>query len=118
MGEIIDDVPSSYWQLEDLTKYQIFLISQLVGEWKTYAKWLWQEWEFETLHEFCTRMRDQYADLYGEAIEEEAQEDVVAAEFEEKEDVVDFSTDEESQEDKEWPPAKSNKDIGTKELWI
>ena len=63
-------------------------------------------------------MWDQYADLYGESIEEEAQENVVAAEFEEKEDVIDFSTDEESHEDKERPLAESDEDIDTKEPWI
>ena len=64
-------------------------------------------------------MRNQYVDLYVEAIEEEAQEDAATVEFkEEEEDVVDFNIDEESHEDKR-PPAESNEDIGTKEprIW-
>ena len=73
MEEIIDDVPPSYRQLEDLAEYQIdYLISIMVGEWKIYAYWIWQNWDFETLSEFCIRIQDQHGDIYGEAMDEEA----------------------------------------------
>ena len=100
MEDIIDNVALSYRLLEDLVKYQIdYLINLLVGEWKTYAQWIWQNWEFETLNEFYARIRAHYADLYVEAMDEGAEEDATAAELEEEKDVNDFSTDEESHVD-------------------
>ena len=119
MEEIIDDVPPSYRQLEDLAEYQIdYLINLMVGEWKTYAQWIWKNWDFDTLSEFCARIRAQHADLYEEAMDEGAQEDVATTKLKEEQDVIKISSDEESQEDDEGPPAESNDEMGHKEPWI
>ena len=73
MEDIIDDVPPSYHQLEDLAEYQIdYLINLLVGEWKNFAQWIWQNEDFETLYDFCARIQEQYVDLCEEAMDEGA----------------------------------------------
>ena len=119
MEEIINDVPPSYWQLEDLAEYQIdYLISILVREWKTYAQWIWQNWDFETLRKFYTRIRDQHGKMYGEAMDDEAQEDAIVEKFEADEDVINISSDEESQEDNKGSLVEFDNDKGHKESWI
>ncbi|XP_052172234.1 uncharacterized protein LOC127788162 [Diospyros lotus] len=119
MEEITDDVPPSYRQLIDLAEYQIdFLIDQMEGEWKIFTQWLWQDWEYDSLHEFCTRMRDEHVELHGEAMDEEDQEEGVANPEDE---VIDISSDEESQEaqdDDEGPQVGSDNDEDHKESWI
>ena len=117
MEEIIDDVPPSYRLLEDLAEYQIdYLISILAGEWKTYAQWLWQNWDFDTLSEFCHRIRDQHGEMHGEAMDEEAQEDAYNLDTDTDESVIEISSDEESQVDDEGPPVESDDDL--RESWI
>jgi len=56
--------------------------------------------------------------MYGEAINEEVQEDAAVEEFEVDEDVINISSDEESQEDNEGPSMESDDDEGYKEPWI
>ena len=119
MEEIIDDVPPSYRQLECLAEYQIdYLIGILVGEWKTYAQWIWQNWNFETLNEFYTKIQDQHGEMFGEAIDNKAQKDVVVEESEVDEDVIEISSNKESQEDDKGPPVEFNDNSGHKESWI
>ncbi|XP_052177518.1 uncharacterized protein LOC127791576 [Diospyros lotus] len=54
---------------------------------------------------------DDYADLYGEAMEEEVEEEATTVEPKEEEDVIDFSIDEDSHEYIEGPPVESDEDI-------
>ena len=51
-------------------------------------------------------------------MDEEPQEDAIIEEFEAGEDVIDISSDEESQEDDEGPPVESDDDEGHNESWI
>ena len=123
MEEIIDDVPPSYRQLVDLSEFQIgFLIDQFEGEWKTFAQWLWQDWEDDTLREFCARMRNEHQDLLGDVMDEEEQAGIAANLANE---VIDISSDEESdeetqevQDDDEGPSVASDSDGDHKESWI
>ncbi|XP_052187706.1 uncharacterized protein LOC127798285 [Diospyros lotus] len=123
MEEIIDDVPPSYRQMVDLSEFQIgFLIDQLEGEWKTFAQWLWQDWEDDSLREFCARMRNEHQDLLGDVMDEEEQAEIAANLADE---VIDISSDEESdeesqevQDDDEGPPVASDSDRDHKESWM
>ena len=93
MEEIINDVPPSYQQLGDLVEYQIdYLIDILAGEWKTYAQWLWHNWNFETLSEFCTRIREQHGEMYKEAMDEMAQEIATIEESDIDEDAIEINS--------------------------
>jgi len=56
--------------------------------------------------------------MYGEAMDEQAQEDAAVKEFEADEDVIDISSNEESQKDDKGPPVESDNDEGHKESWI
>ena len=51
-------------------------------------------------------------------MDEEALEDNVGENLEDKDDVISINSNDESHEDKEGPPTESNEDIGSKEPWI
>jgi len=56
--------------------------------------------------------------MYDEAMDNEAQEDAAIEEFEADGDVINISSDEDSQEDDEGPPVEFDDDEGHKESWI
>lgn len=73
--------------------------------------------DFLTLREFCARIRDQHGELHGAAIDEEDLEDGTM-DSKVEDDVIDISSDKESQEDEEGPLVESDEDEDHKDLWI